>query len=333
MLTYPRIPLLYHPANIVLLDDDRKFLNDMCFYIDDKIPYVLETDQNKLLNYLQSHTYQSEALTALVSRPTFSNVEDKLDFSEAFIVDFSHLRNIDSANRFKKVIVVFVDQQMPGMTGLEFCKKVRAEGLAVKLILLTGQAGADAAVKAFNENLIDGYLPKSDFQLKEKINAYANNFSWQQFIELSNTLAGFLSHIMKPLYDEQFTEVFTKTCQSNNINEFYLLDSTCSFLMLDEKGHAKQFLVRNEEDYEDCYTMAKDSEAPYDVLQALRGRQQFPLTRESMGYIKLKGDAWDDAMIAMTKVPGRELYYAIVDRPDVHSLSFERYSGEIWPQP
>jgi len=50
-----------------------------------------------------------------------------------------------------KVDLVISDQQMPGMTGLEFLKKVKMASPDMLTIMLTGHADIDAAIEAINE--------------------------------------------------------------------------------------------------------------------------------------------------------------------------------------
>lgn len=330
-----KLPLMYHPTNVLLVDDQPVFLNQMCENIDHNIPYVTAIDPEQALAYLRTHTYLGDIQSLLVAQPNFNNVMQSPTSIENFDIDFSTLRrDLDSPERFKKITVVFVDQSMPKMEGLDFCRRVRKENLLVKLILLTGNAGLDKAVDAFNEGIVDAYIPKDHPNLIKVVNEHIRRYSWLQFMELSDRLAGLISHIIKPLYDEKFFEIFSEIWQKQQEKgEFYLMDSSCSFLFLNDDLKKQIFFVRNECDFNEIYELAKNSEAPYSVLEAIRGRQKFPITPDPRGYLKLQGDAWEDVMEFMSKVPGRELYYALVDRPGMEVFSFKRYFNEVWPQP
>lgn len=336
MPTCTRIPLLYHPTNVVLLDDDRRFLNDLSLALEENIPYVLDDDPRKIMRYLEMHAYQSDALSELVTKQIFGQFEDQPDSAEMFSIDFSRLREtLALPIRFKKCTVGLIDRRMKKMDGLDFCRTVREQDFLFKMILFTGQTDFHDAIQAFNEKVIDGYLVKGKEHnaLIKKVNAMIREYAWQQFVDLGKNLTGLLSHILKPLADVKFINIFDRVRQQHDIVEFYLLDSSCSFLMLDAKGKAIQLFVRNEADFKDCYDIAKDSEAPYDVLQALRARQMFPFTKNAMGYSRFQGDAWDEVMVAMEKIPGRELYFKIMDRPDIEVYPFEKYLNEEWPRP
>ena len=92
-------------------------------------------------------------------------------------------------------------------------------------------------------------------------------------------------------------------------------------------------MVRSLSDFETTYEMAKDSDAPYAVLQSLRDKQNYPFTRLSNPYPVVDGDAWEEIMVPVDKVPGREIFYAVLDVPEINVYSFEKYMGNIWPQP
>lgn len=70
----------------------------------------------------------------------------------------------------RAVAVAIVDQRMPGMTGVELLRAIRASSAAadgafhsarhMRAVLLTGYAGLDSALAALNEANIDRYLEK-----------------------------------------------------------------------------------------------------------------------------------------------------------------------------
>ncbi len=55
--------------------------------------------------------------------------------------------------------IIVADYKMPRMSGVAFLKKIRAEGLDIPFILLTGRGGEEVAMKAINEGA-DRYLRK-----------------------------------------------------------------------------------------------------------------------------------------------------------------------------
>ena len=60
----------------------------------------------------------------------------------------------------EKVDVVVSDQEMPGMKGVEFLKKVREEYPDTIRYVLTGQPSLDVAIRSINEGAIDRFFTK-----------------------------------------------------------------------------------------------------------------------------------------------------------------------------
>lgn len=332
-----RIPLLYHPTNVAILDDEPAFIDYMRQVISHDVPYVTETRPERLLDYLVTHTYESNALSSLITKQSLGQEDfDRNDTSEYFKVDYSRLLDsLHHPDHFKMITVIFVDEVLRNpISGLDFCRQVREAGWKVKLVLLTGKAGIQEAIEALNTGIIDAYLNKGDVDTLEKnINQLIQHYSWEVFTDIGERLNGFLSHLMKPLEDEQFKKVFDEVCHKEKTVQFCILNSSCSFLLADKQGAVKQLLVCDDAAFKDRYDLAQDSKAPYEVLQALRGRQEFPFTKMVWGHLNLKGDAWENIMVSVDKVPGREWYYAVIDRPDIDIFSFKKYFDEVWPQP
>jgi two-component system, chemotaxis family, chemotaxis protein CheY len=67
-------------------------------------------------------------------------------------------------NEQRAIAVAIVDQKMPGMTGVELLRSLRASALSapthLRAILLTGYAGVDSAIAAKNEAGVDRYFEK-----------------------------------------------------------------------------------------------------------------------------------------------------------------------------
>lgn len=333
MATRLEVPILYHPTNTVLLDDDPKYLNDVSLILDATIPYVLDSEPKKILNYLKSHTYDPKTLAGRILKSAFTD-DDMLD-SNSFFINFSWmLDELQSPDRFKKAAVGLIDRRMKKIDGLQLCRDIRDNKTLIDLVLFTGQTKLEEAVAAFNDQIIDGYLVKSGdpASLAQEINKVIMEHSWRLFARLTSSLMGMLSDKFEPLYDKQFGQTFNKIKAKYNITEFYLLDSSCSFLLLDSDGVAKQLFVKSQSEFNDCLEMATNAKAPTQIIRDLKDCQQFPYTREPNGYVKFyTDDQWENAMVQMDKVPGRELFYAIVDRPDIEVFSFNHYLEDVWP--
>jgi DNA-binding NtrC family response regulator len=71
--------------------------------------------------------------------------------------------------RAREIDLIISDQNMPGLTGIEFLEKVKAEFSSVLTIMLTGQTDIELAIKAINDAGIYKFILKpwndTDFRL------------------------------------------------------------------------------------------------------------------------------------------------------------------------
>jgi len=199
MPLYSHIPLLYHPTNVVLLDDDPKFLNDISLLLPNDMPYILNDDPQKTIHYLRKNTYESDILSALVTEQIYDR-SDGDAAGDAFVINFSRLQEtLNLPLRFKKSTVGMIDRFMQCMDGIDFCRAIQKDELLIKRILFTGKTNTNEAVKLFNQKIIDGFLLKEgDDILAKNIATIIKEHSWQQFVDLGKSLGGLLSHILPP---------------------------------------------------------------------------------------------------------------------------------------
>lgn len=325
------IPLIYHPTNVLALDDDIGFLKSLRGIFGMNIPYILEADPSAALDYLTKHSYQEHAVSNRITQPNFDTLMG-LEAVEHFSVNFGKLHGkLDKPDRFGKVTVAFIDQSMPRMLGLDFCRKVREKELQVKLILLTGNAGLEKAVSAFNEGIIDAYVSKGRSDLDKSINFYTGNESWNQFVELGKNVSGLPPQTLKSLNNEKFSEFFHEIWRDHQQGEFYLADSSCSFLFFDYKGDATLLYVRNPQDFDEVQEIAENDELPESIVNAIKSREAFPVTSQKNGYLKLRStDDWKQAMLPLKSIPETNLFYTLIPQSDMKAFSFDKYFSEVW---
>jgi len=334
----PILPLFYHPTNVLLLDDDQTFLNQLLQKADESFAYARETDPNKALHYLSSHVYDPQELSKSIVQQNFNIPEpDKLKQNiETYDFYIDAVRgDLSLPDRFKKIVVGVIDRYMPAMDGLKFCEMLRKEyRLPIKLVLLTGATTQEEAIDAFNKGVIDAYMEKRNpKEMIPKLDKIVRSLAEQQFCELSEQMLGFISHQFPHIQDPQYIEQFEKIREEENTVEYYLYDSSGSFLLVDKKGNTKIFLVRVDSDFDMMFELAKNSGAFQDVLQSIQNRQQFPFYRSNKGYLTFEGEDWELALVQMSKIPGRNIFYSVIEMPKVEYMGFKQYIGQVWPRP
>lgn len=314
-----QIPNCYFPSTVLFVDDSRDFLLNFTLQLDDDIAFKIHTSPYDALNTLQNivvetanpvgqqQTGQQQATqnavteNAAVSGSTLTNSSVNLDLS-------SMHKEIYNQQRFNEISVVVVDYAMPGMNGLEFCRKM--ENSPIKRILLTGKADERTAVQAFNDGLIDMYLQKQDPNISEIINKSIKNMQFRYFQNMSDVLMRML--LPRPpncLQDPAFIEFFFDTIKQNKIVEYYLTEKSGSFLMLGANASLNYLVVKNAQDLKSYNEIALVNKTPQNILDKLQSGQSVPFFWKENGLIKEEKAKWSDCLYPAHKIEGKETYY------------------------
>lgn len=241
---------------------------------------------------------------------------------------------IYNPKRFSEISVVVVDYAMPGMDGIEFCRRIGNTN--IKKILLTGQADEKLAIEAFNEGLIHRYIQKSDPNVAEIITKSIYDLQLQYFQVMSDMIVRMLS-VTSPscLHDKKFAEFFRQLRQEKGIVEYYLADNSGSFLLLDDDANANFLIVKNEADMRLHYDLALDNGASDEVLDQLASGEKIPCFWQAT----TKPPEWNDwaaCLVPAHRFVSEEIYlYAYVSGSalfDVHQnkiVSYHHHLEEI----
>ncbi len=311
------IPFWYHPTTVLALDDDSRFLNLLKGSIDPAFFTAVETDPHKALAYLKRHSYDTNQLSGQLMEQNFDATPNNQQ-AETYEINLNQLKpHVFVADRYQKTVVCLVDRDMESMDGLEFCRMVKeTENLCVKLILLTGVTTMGEAVSAFNEGKIDAYIEKRNKESTIKqVNEFLNKLARQQFEEMSQLIINKgLSSSFAHLSDPIFYETFNRVREAEGSVEFYLLDATGSFLLIGREGQGKILLVHADSDFEVMRTIADESDAPNEVLQALENRKQYPMVFLHEVSTELTGASWLEVMAPVTEIKDQKLFYSLIDQ-------------------
>jgi CheY-like chemotaxis protein len=236
------IPTCYFPSTTLFIDGNRDFLLNFVLQLDEWLAYRVYDSPFDALESIQK-SYRSNDILSQHCLRQFTKT------AASFLNPQSNLAalcaQIYNPKRFGEVSVVVVDYAMPGMVGLDFCRRIN--NTAIKKILLTGKADEKIATDAFNQGLIHRYIHKSDPDVAELITRCIYELQWQYFKDTFRTIGRLLS-IKSPacLHDKKFSDFFQKTREEKKIVEFYLADNNGSFLLLDVDAQVSFLLVQNE---------------------------------------------------------------------------------------
>ncbi|KTC66486.1 Two component response regulator [Legionella adelaidensis] len=328
------IPTCYFPSTALFLDDSHDFLLNFVLQLDEGVAYrIFETPQ-RALDYIQKKNCELE----LIKRHCLTEYTESRNCPLTNHTINLNLEAIHSEvynpHRFSEVSVVVVDYAMPGMNGIEFCRRI--ENPNIKKILLTGQADEKLAIQAFNEGLIHRYVKKSELNAAELITKSIYELQMQYFQAMSETIVRILS-VTSPscLLDKKFAQFFRSLCQEKGIVEYYLTDNTGSFLMLDDDANVSYLIIKSQNDMRLYYDLALDNGADEEVLDQLASGEKIPCFSQA----KASNPSWHDwsrSLVAATKIQAEETYYYAylqgntpLDVRQQKILSYHRYLEEM----
>lgn len=228
----------FHPTTVVLVDDDSHMLRSLILGLDlDTLPHKAFHDSQEGLDFINQDRYR-EKFVNLLTTAEEDAIGDSIYFDPR-----SLLSELKSPDRFHQISVLIVDYEMPGMKGLELCKKI--QNPFIKKILLTGVADENIAVEAFNQGVIDRYIRKHDPEFLTLLQKAISEAQQQYFQELFQIplQALILRSESTALIEPTFVEDFYQRVASYNIQEYYLVDGTGTFLMIGQDGKSHSLVT------------------------------------------------------------------------------------------
>lgn len=327
-MTANRIACYYHPATVVFIDDKQSFLESILMSLDSNLKAQTFTNAKKAVEYLKNNCKLSH-IEQLLQNLRDKESDDEIEYGniEHSIVDIDIMgihKIIYNSERFAVKTVAVVDYSMPDMNGLEVCKEL--QGLPLKIIMLTGKAEPATAIGAFNEGLIHRFVKKETLNFAEKLQTAIVEMQKQKFYESSEPIIKMISASSTScLGDPFFIEFFNKFCEENKVIEYYLVNESGCFLLLDVEGKVNWFVIKNEKEMADYQGIAEANLAPQNIIDALKQRKKilFLFTREDEN---VSVTEWDRYMHVAQKFAcaEREYYYSYIKDTDVYRLDKDK---------
>jgi len=275
----------YHPTSILVLDDDPLFLESLDFQFSDELSCQTFTRPDAALEHLQAQEGQHPDFARYFKDCSEMDLAPEGRHGDRLLrLQLSELRSmLDDRARHQRVSVAVVDYDMPKLTGVEFCRAIR--DLPVKSILLTGKAGLETAIAAFNEGVIDCFLQKQDANVSAALRHEIKRLQMEYFSQISDPITCALA-LQQPSFfsDPSFLELFKEIANANNIVEHYVCASPPGVMMRDAEGNELFLLIADLDAAKSQCEFAETHSAPPDMLQLLRTRKAqawFP-TREGL---------------------------------------------------
>jgi CheY-like chemotaxis protein len=285
-----QLPVYTHPTLTVLVDDSDSFLKSLSFQLDPMLASKTFHDTSVALDWL-TQSRRRDDVPLHVNFDTQNQPPDQCNVA----LDLERIYRIsEQRQRFATPSVLVVDYSMPQMNGLEFCQAV--QHLPCKKILFTGAADEKIAVTAFNRGLIDRYIKKSDDNALDILEIEIAALQKAYFAEQSETLRDLVVlHNYQFLGDPALSRLVEELSRSMGFVEHYIFPNPTGILFFDKAGRPTLMIIETEQGMSAQYEIARDSEAPPSLLNALEERRVIAFFSDADGdgmYSSAVGDNW-----------------------------------------
>lgn len=236
-----KIPLIYHPTTVVMIDDDKEFLDTITGHLpSEKALFNCFNDPEEALQYINERSADN-VLSGITATDSIKvGAQDvHIDINKVYEIVYN-------PHRFNNISVAIVDYAMPGMNGIEFCQKIKNKN--IKKILLTGVANETLAIEAFNQGIIDYFIKKNDSNLISHLNQTILDMAMNYFCDISEpfTSSAYFNFLERTVFEaEEYVQLFHDTLTNFNATEFYILDSFGSYIFINNKGDSCAIFVQN----------------------------------------------------------------------------------------
>lgn len=229
------LPFFYHPTTVLLVNDDRNYLGQLQPLLSrNPSKFIIEPIHQKALQI----AYQNMNIQVSIHN-CFNYLEEEELETYRMAVNVSNIHKmIYNEARFDQISTVIIDYNMPGMNGLEFCKKI--QNTPIRKILLIEKDDEAIAIEAFNKGLIDACVRKHQDNFSTMIGETLEKCQESYFTDFSKRIETVFDpeeQKKSPFRSEKFKNYFKNLIQTQKIKEFYLLERTGSFLCIDEEGN------------------------------------------------------------------------------------------------
>jgi CheY-like chemotaxis protein len=310
----------YFPTTVTFVDDSPTFLSNLCLQLDPQLAFRLFSSPGEALDFVNSRPRPGPS-----DEPIFAPFRDRTDEDVAHQVIALSVntvrKQVHNAQRFLATSVVVVDYDMPGMNGLEFCRRMTDP--TVRKIMLTGKADEHIAVQSFNEGIIHRFISKQDAAAVPALNRAVRDLQNAYFDDVCQSILDTLAVSEYAfLRDEALAARVAEISDSLGIVEHYLSYCPGGLLMLDSAGKSYLLVVHTDGTLRGLREIAVEQDAPAEFLKELDSRRSLPYFWQTEGHYPTDCTAWEAYMHPATQLSGRQNYvYSVIPDPPGLDLS------------
>lgn len=307
------IPIFKLPTTIVLVDDDKQFLQNFSYKLGQKHPVKSFFETAKALEYLNTQKCLGEVVAKIFRKVDAFEMDDD---SAYMVFAYENLTDIlYNAGRFSSISVLLIDYLMPKqMTGIEFCEKIRT--LPLRKIMLTGKADNGTAVDAFNRNIINKFICKDPKNIMEQVHIAIEEETDRYFEDISSLVSDW--KLRQRNIAAQYDTIFFETIKKYSIVEYYQIGDS-AYVMLDKDANIYWLILQNQEKIHEHCLLGKDNHASTKVMKKLKDKSHllFLFSEEEK---KLTVENWEQFTFPILGKTG-EYFYTIIPQ---RSFSLEQ---------
>ncbi|MDR3151661.1 MAG: hypothetical protein LBT67_02285 [Holosporaceae bacterium] len=312
----------FFPTTVVLVDDNRLFAESIKSAIGiDNLVFKVFDDPLKAVDYIN----EVSSTNRLDSADFIIDGEESTSDWKSILLNINYLhRQIYDDSRFSIISTIVADYCMPGITGIELCDKINDKN--IQRILLTGIADEKIAINAFNEGVICKFVKKGDPGFEEKVRDSILKSVHNYFHIYTNGVSKYLSMSERShLNDPVFANFFFRKCCRSEMQEYYMLDTFGSYLLMDNRGVTSAFTVLTEREMDRLIDVGTESgEISDDVLGKLQSRKYMLSSHSRTGLLPPISE-WHKYLREAERLDGYQTYYVDMTGGEILDLDF----GEI----
>lgn len=304
----------YHSTTIAIIDDNADFLTNFSLQLDEQLAYTLHPSPVDGLEFLNNIKPNNNISQQLISTHT-DFVEDEFIDNVVVLRTSGIISELSNAERFRENSVVIVDYDMPQMNGIEFCKLLNNKNM--KKILLTGVADEKVAVQAFNDNVIDKFIKKSDMDAVDHINEYIKGFQQDYFKTKTSLIKSTLNvEFYGFMIQPAFIDLFNKLIKEHKVREYYLTNNPSGYLMITANDKILHLIIQSDLEIKSHAEIVSDQEGPEELIEKLKSKRFIANFWQSKGYYSTELEDWHNSLYpatALASIP--RYYYTLVESP------------------
>ena len=266
-----RFPHYHRPNAFVFLDDDSSYLDTLASILPKEWPIQLFTNASRCLAYIQE---QNSAWDQdMLAHQGLINSWRSSESLIPAILEYWKSNGL----RYGLTKICVVDFSMPAMNGLHFLQLL--PGWLTNRVLLTGKADELIAVEAFNNGLIDRFVPKQTQQIGKHLVKILGELQDHPMAFYDGIWSGILKRDQYAILQESTVRRALKAIVKEQLwVEYFVIPEPFGLLALDMFSRAHWLQLELEKDLTAVADLASATGESADTIQKIQNGTHLPNT-------------------------------------------------------